>query len=202
MHQLHRIIEHRPLGVRIAKASPPDLDFVEAFRVWGHIAGYELAQNLPRLLRTLGRPLSGVLLGRIFGGGVFTRSLVSGLKSGRKSYRESLKRRAELQLQFDRVLFEHDVWITPVASREAIRRQRVGKPYDVDGQPELYTQLGAFLCPTALFGHPIVTVPIGRTESGLPVSLQFHGKRGEDFEHLARVEELALCACADQEAVV
>jgi amidase len=45
-----------------------------------------------------------------------------------------------------------------------------------------------------LTGHPVVVIPIGHTENGLPIGMQIVGKRWQEMELLAIAEEIYLVA--------
>jgi amidase len=45
--------------------------------------------------------------------------------------------------------------------------------------------IAPYNCATALLGHPILTLPAGRSSDGLPIGLQVHARRGRDAALLA-----------------
>ncbi|MGF1540494.1 MAG: amidase family protein, partial [Pleurocapsa sp.] len=44
---------------------------------------------------------------------------------------------------------------------------------------------GAYVVPFNLTGYPVVVIPVGQTQSGLPLGVQVIGKRWRDMELLA-----------------
>jgi amidase len=44
--------------------------------------------------------------------------------------------------------------------------------------------------PFNLTGHPVVVIPVGRTQDGLPIGMQIVGKRWQDMELLAISQEI------------
>jgi Asp-tRNA(Asn)/Glu-tRNA(Gln) amidotransferase A subunit family amidase len=44
--------------------------------------------------------------------------------------------------------------------------------------------------PFSLTGHPVVVIPIGQTQTGLPIGMQIAGKRWKEMELLAIAEQL------------
>lgn len=44
--------------------------------------------------------------------------------------------------------------------------------------------------PFNLTGHPAVVIPVGQTQTGLPIGLQIVGKRWREMELLAIVEQI------------
>ena len=49
---------------------------------------------------------------------------------------------------------------------------------------------GAYTIPFSFTGHPVVVVPIGRTNDGLPIGMQIVGKRWREMELLAIAQEI------------
>ena len=49
---------------------------------------------------------------------------------------------------------------------------------------------GAYLVPFNLTGHPVVVIPIGFTQDGLPIGMQIVGKRWKEMELLSIAEKL------------
>ena len=47
-----------------------------------------------------------------------------------------------------------------------------------------------FNFPSTIPGHPIVVIPIGMTKSGLPVGIQIHGQKWNDYKVLQMAKEL------------
>ncbi|HVE91996.1 MAG TPA: amidase [Actinomycetota bacterium] len=53
-------------------------------------------------------------------------------------------------------------------------------PFEIEGQFVDPFETGALTIPGNISGHPAVSVPIGRTASGLPVGLQVYGRRHDE----------------------
>jgi len=49
---------------------------------------------------------------------------------------------------------------------------------------------GAYIVPFNLTGHPVVVIPIGQTQNGLPIGMQIVGKRWREMELLMIAQEL------------
>jgi amidase len=49
---------------------------------------------------------------------------------------------------------------------------------------------GAYVVPFNLTGHPVVVIPIGQTQKGLPIGMQIIGQRWREMELLAIAQEL------------
>ena len=60
-----------------------------------------------------------------------------------------------------------------------------GKPIKVDGVKFPYLlAAGGYTMPLNLTGSPVVVIPIGQSEDGLPIGIQIVGKRWKDMEIL------------------
>ncbi|MFB6232024.1 MAG: amidase family protein, partial [Salinibacter sp.] len=74
----------------------------------------------------------------------------------------------------------------PVAATPAFTHRPTGADLDIEGVSVPYTlPLAPYNCPTAVTGHPILTLPAGRSADGRPIGLQVHARRGTDAELLA-----------------
>lgn len=69
-------------------------------------------------------------------------------------------------------------------------------PKEIDGrQTESYYHWLALAYATTLAGHPSITIPVGRDETGMPFGLQIVGRRNEDAGLLSFAREIeAICA--------
>jgi len=62
----------------------------------------------------------------------------------------------------------------------------------VDGRKVPYFMASAaYTMPFNLTGHPVVVVPIGQTQTGLPIGMQIVGKRWKEMELLAIAQQLS-----------
>jgi len=108
------------------------------------------------------------------------RSFVAVLKHGSmitiEQYLDAARRRAELWTEVQRFLARFDLLITPTVAVPAFPVARPAVT-EIDGEP--ISPLGwlPFCFPFNLTGQPAATVPVGMTESGLPVGLQIVGRR-------------------------
>ena len=158
-------------------------DFDEGYAVWGLVAGYEMKQQFPALLRNRPamRAFAAWFLAYRLGSGPLTTHFRRGLLASEAEYREGLARRDELMRAVDAFLGRYDLWVLPVSPGVAIRRQRPGRPIQTAGGPVSYSRyLGQYLCPTAVIGTPSLVVPAGFGEGGMPVGVQVHGPRFSD----------------------
>ncbi|RWR08288.1 amidase [Paenirhodobacter populi] len=75
-------------------------------------------------------------------------------------------------------------------------------PEEIDGQrTESYYHWLSLAYASTLAGHPSITLPIGRDETGMPFGLQIIGRRNEDAALLSFAREIeAICAASPEMA--
>jgi amidase len=108
-----------------------------------------------------------------------------------KQYGAALVQRDRFTAQLEQFLSQWDVWICPTVAFPAFSHQPVGKPFEVDGQSINYLLGGVNY--TGLFTltrHPVVVVPVGQTQAGLPIAIQIVGQRWKDRSLLAFAQKL------------
>jgi len=171
-------------GHTVVEAAPSALDPDEGTDVWGRILGYEMITAPSWLLRSPPMRLFYAMnpLRFVFGQGRFASALSAGFASSRAAYDRALQRRAELCDEMDRFLEQGDVWLTPNTSTPAFRHCTIGSRLEVDGTDLSYTECNApWQVSIATYGHPCLSLPCGTSQTGLPIGLQLHGRRGSDF---------------------
>lgn len=113
------------------------------------------------------------------------------LKPTLKGYFEALTERDRLIAQMDEALKPWDVWLCPVATTVAFTHRAKGAAVEVDGRKVPYfLASGAYTMPFNFTGHPVVVIPIGQTQTGLPIGVQIVGKRWKEMELLAIAQQL------------
>lgn len=169
-------------GVRTVRDSP-DLDWNATQATWGMIQGHELGNSLPAPIRWPGFRwlLRTGVVGLHFGVSQFSRTLARGLTSSRQQYAAALEQRAELVEHFTRWVGQYDAWLCPVTPMTAFRHRRTGKPIPIDDRVDSYSgSLSLYGCPLVVFACPVIVVPIGRDDHGLPIGIQIVGRPGAD----------------------
>ncbi|MFB6248388.1 MAG: amidase [Salinibacter sp.] len=164
--------------------APVDLD--AALTTWADIQGAELSAGMPGPLRL--QPGKALLwygaVRSVFG--FLGRRLARGAHRSMRGYLRALDRKAALTRTLDSFFGSWDLWITPVASVPAFSHRRTGAPFSLGGVSVPYAlPFAVYNCATAVLGHPILTLPAGRSEEGLPIGLQVHGRPGHDAALLA-----------------
>jgi amidase len=92
-----------------------------------------------------------------------------------------LRQREDLAEQFDQLLDGVDAWMLPVLPVPAPPHVETGAPIDVDGEQRDYWQV--FTANSFAFnvtGHPATSLPVGLSDTGLPVGIQLVGRRMTD----------------------
>ena len=175
------VVEHRE--------SPINVD--EALNTWGRIQGFELSAGMPGPFRY--PPLKQLLwhggVRALFG--FLARPLAQGAGLRPRGYFRALDRKEALSRSVDTFLTDWDLWITPVAAIPAFEHRATGVDLSIEGVSVPYAlPLAVYNCATAVPGHPILTLPVGRAENGLPIGLQVHARRGRDDALLAAGQTL------------
>lgn len=182
-------------GVQVQRCAPADFDFLQAWRAYGVIAGTEIGLGMPFMERQILR-VSGGLLPR---SQVLTRSLAQGMGGSWSRYNHALNVRDQMIIRLEAFLESWDAWLCPVAAVTAYphsRRSKYSKPPSilVDGEPLPYFEASiGMTSPFSLTGSPVVVMPAG-LEDGLPVGLQWVGRRWQD--------EALLAVCAEVEPIL
>ena len=108
-----------------------------------------------------------------------------------KEYFELLTQRDRLIALMDEALESVDVWLCPVAMTTAFTHRPKGAVIEIEGRKVPYfLATGGYTMLFNLTGHPVVVIPIGRNETGLPIGMQIIGKRWQDLELLTIAEKI------------
>ncbi|WP_375803800.1 amidase [Azonexus sp.] len=184
----------RQQGMTVERRSPPQFDFEKAWHAYGIIAGTEIGLGLPAMQRHM-FSLFGHL---VPASEPVTRAFLRGFSFSSRRYNEALNLREHLTEQLEVFLDDWDAWVCPVASVVAYPHCRLGgfrKPPKLKVDQRFLSYMEATIgwtTPFSLTGSPVVVLPTG-IEDGLPVGLQWIGKRWCD--------ESLLAVCAQVEAV-
>jgi len=108
--------------------------------------------------------------------------------------------REKMRKQITELFEEFDVLLTPITPTAAIPHDHSNPVFKrqitVNGEPRAYMDQFCWIALATLLGLPATSVPIGRTKSGLPFSVQVIGAPGMDlttikFAELLETGELA-----------
>ncbi len=174
------------LGCTIERTSPPSLDFIAAIETLGELLGaWVSSRPIPQ------QPTFTDDLRRLFSGGFTIASSVRGTRLNLKQYAAAMARRSSFTAQIENFLSQWDAWLVPTTTMSAFPHQRAGRPFDIEGQKVPY--LDACVAYTGLFtltGNPVVVLPQGKTQQGLPLGVQLVGRRWKDMQLLRLAEKI------------
>jgi amidase len=96
-------------------------------------------------------------------------------------YYTALHTRDAFIIEWEEFFASWDALLCPVAMRAAFPHCPTDTPLEVDGEQVNYWRVIGHCAPFNFTGHPVVVVPIGNDEDGLPIGMQIVGKRwGEE----------------------
>ncbi|RKR13060.1 amidase [Maribacter vaceletii] len=169
--------------------SKPSYSSGTLINLWGRIAGYDFAAAMKRI------PLKGLIsylfIKSKYKDSQWAKGMRQGATSSPNDYASALEQKDDVSDSFTSFFNKHDIWITPASITSAFKHQKPGLPFEINGQKVAYTKAFIpFNFPSTIPGHPIVVIPIGITQKGLPVGVQIHGKRWNDYRLLQMAKEL------------
>lgn len=173
-------------GCQIEKASPSNFNYTAAWENYGELIGAWLATRpIPK------QPTLKNDLRKLIAGGPVIRGALKGSGLKLKQYGAALARRVAFTKQMDNFLSQWDAWICPVVPFPAFQHHTPGKPIEVDGEQMHYVLGGiAYTSIFTLTGHPVVVIPIGQTQTGLPIGIHLVGKRWQDSQLLDLAQKI------------
>jgi Asp-tRNAAsn/Glu-tRNAGln amidotransferase A subunit and related amidases len=183
---LRKTVDHLDRAGCTVEQRPAPIDIDDALTTWADIQGYELGASLPAPFRV--PPLKTLVWHgwTRYKFGFLGRRLARGAHLSPRGYLSALDRRTRLARSLDAFLTEWDLWLTPVASIPAFPHQPTGQDLAIEGEPVPYAlPFAVYNCATAVTGHPILTLPAGHADNGLPIGLQVHARRHRDAALLA-----------------
>ena len=169
--------------------SKPSYSSSTLINLWGKIAGYDFGAALKKM------PFKGlisyVFIKSKYKDRQWAKGMSQGAKSSKNQYAQALQLKEDVSDTFTEFFKKHDVWITPVSIAPAFQHQKTGASFEVNRRKVPYTKAFIpFNFPSTIPGHPIVVIPIGMTEKGLPVGVQIHGQKWHDYKVLQIAKEL------------
>jgi amidase len=174
-------------GITVEKINPTGFDFDDAWKTYGNLLSMELGVYIPSYMRLT------VYVFRLYKDMVFPLSY--------KKYLTVLTRRDNLIAKMEAFLSTYDAWLCPVAITPAYKhimpKKRLGyfpvytADMVVDGESVDYlTANGAYTTIFNITGNPVVVMPIGYTQAGIPIGVQVVGARWQDARLLTVAEQL------------
>ncbi|CAL2105216.1 amidase [Tenacibaculum sp. 190524A02b] len=157
----------------------PKYDEDKAYLECNKLIGFEIGVNFPKA------PLLNTLMYSFFRlkykDHLWAKGMALGPNMSNTKYAKTIDYKDQFSEIYDAFLTTYDIWITPVCSMEAYKHQKAGKPFEINGKKTPYTKaMAAFVFTTGFSGHPIVVIPIGKKENGMPVGIQIHSRKWTD----------------------
>ena len=164
-------------------ADYPRYDEEKAYVTCGKITGYEFSINMPKL--PLAKSFMYLFIRSKYQDKRWAEGVRQGIGISPRAYSEALDYKDQIANVYHAFLSDCDVWITPVAATEAFVHQRAGKSFTINGNKVGYTEaIASYTFTTALSGHPIAVIPIGRKKNGMPIGVQLHARKWTDHRLL------------------
>lgn len=182
-------------GATVVKTEPAGMDYEEIWELWGKFVGMQAGYQMSNLKRAIGD--------------FFSKSAVKGIPMHRRivgpisvsQLMQALETQSRYITKVDSFLADYDAWICPVSSTTAFKHHAPSKsfgdfkiyntPLQVDGAPvHYYVATQSYTTLFATTDSPVVSMPIGLGDSGLPVNIQVIGKRYADSRLLAIAKAL------------
>jgi amidase len=176
-------------GATVHKIEPQGMDYNEIWELWSSFVGAQSSYDMSNLKRAIGD--------------FFSKSTVKNIPMHRKIVGpisvQKLMQAFELQSRYitkmDNFLSEYDVWLCPVSATTAFKHHAHSKmfgdfkiyntPLQVDGADiHYYVATQSYTTVFTTTNSPVVSMPIGLGQSGLPVNIQVAGKRFSDRQLL------------------
>jgi amidase len=172
-------------GATVHKIEPHSMDYNEIWELWSSFVGMQSNLDMSNFMRAIGD--------------FFSKGTVKPIPMHRKivgpnSVRQ-LMQALELQSKYitkmDNFLSEYDAWLCPVSATTAFKHHAhsgnfgdfkiYNTPLKVDGADvHYYVATQSYTTLFTATDSPVVSMPIGLGESGLPINVQVVGKRYTD----------------------
>lgn len=176
-------------GATVVKVTPK-IDFDLAWKTWGSFVGMQGGYNTPNFVKWLGLPFTKGALKDV----PMHQNIVK--PHSVEKYMEALSIQDKMINIMENFLSDYDAFICPVSAVTAFNHHAPSKAYGnfsiyntpintggVDGvNLHYYMATQAYTTPFTLTESPVLTLPIGLSNQGLPIGVQLVGKRYEDFK--------------------
>ncbi|MEM8777712.1 MAG: amidase [Cyanobacteria bacterium P01_G01_bin.49] len=182
----------------LEECNPTDFDWEDALANYGILSFFELfasTSSVKDFIRGLRFSMKTEFFARtqtkFKSGTPFTKKTNFAFPPNMAKYKAVLTERDHFIAKMDRFMEKWDVWICPVSLTAAFPHCDFGQPIEVDGVKFPYLlACGGYTMPLNFTGNPVVVIPIGQSEQGLPIGIQIVGKRWKDMELLTIAKEI------------
>lgn len=162
------------------------------------LAGADRCFEVLRAVGFLGRLRSLVERTPEQAGPNVTANVKLGLTFSAADVAEASAAQTRLYHRFLGFMADYDALICPVAAVQPFDKTQLF-PQEIDGQPlETYISWIAITYGLTLVGHPVLVLPCGLDDEGLPFGLQIVGRRGRDADLLRLGLALEAAFAGDQ----
>jgi amidase len=177
-------------GAVVVQAEPPSFPYERAWETFGSISGHQGGYDYSNFMRWLGR----TWYGSSFADVPALRKSVGPISV--PSYMQDLAIQDDCIERLESFMGQYDAWLVPVTATRVFRhlapdRYLAGEtpiydaPLRVGNQDMPYwSAVISFAAIFSLTESPVVTLPISRDPSGMPIGVQVVGKRFSDSELL------------------
>lgn len=173
----------KKLNAHQPKDMAPNFDNDEMINLWGKILGHDMQSNIKAI--PFLKWAIYFYFKKLYKDNQWAKGIKDGVGLNARGYAAALEQKDEVRDQFIQFFKNWDIWLTPVAGIAAYQHMKSGSKHFVNGKKQDYTRpFTPFNFATALPGHPIVVIPIGKTSKGLPVGVQIHAAPWHDHKLL------------------
>ncbi|WP_319420694.1 amidase [Pleurocapsa sp. FMAR1] len=187
----------KPVCADTSRWKSPPFDLQEAFKVCDRLTALNFVYSQPISFDDAKKTLPVMFREATQGDkelrdlSNLSQFLPSLLNPSLKQYFELLTQRDRLIAQLDKALEPWNVWLCPVAMTTAFTHRPQGAVIEIEKRKVPYFLAnGGYTMLFNLTGHPVVVIPIGQSETGLPIGMQIIGKRWRERSLLAIAKKL------------
>ncbi|MBK9121586.1 MAG: amidase [Chloroflexi bacterium] len=177
-------------GADVEKVVPEGWTFPDVWELYGFLYWSVVGASLPPDIDVSEAEFAGFTPDSP---DAFSRGAGKAVNVSLRAYGRAMLDRDRVINALDSFLEEHDVWICPVTATPAIPHIPHMSNVQVGSQTINYFEMGTYYCmPFNLTGHPVVVIPAGFSQDGLPIGLQIVGRRWDEIRLLAyarRIDE-------------
>ena len=183
-------------GAKVVKTEPQGMDYNEIWELWSSFVGMQSNLDMSNFMRAIGDFFSKGTVKDI----PMHRKIVGPISV--KKLMQALELQNKYITKMDNFLSEYDVWLCPVSSTTSFKHHAhtgmfgdfriYNNPINVDGNDvHYYVATQSYTTVFTTTDSPVVSMPMGLGESGLPVNVQVVGKRYNDHRLLKVAKALS-----------
>lgn len=175
-------------GATVMKLLPPGLEFPAIWENYGLVYWAVVAGGLPPEIDAAEAEGAGFTPDSP---DAFSRGAGRAVHASLRLYGQAMIERDRYVNALEAFFDDWDVLICPVSATPAIPHMPHMTPVTVNGQTINYFERGTYYCiPFSLTGHPVVVIPAGMSDDGLPIGIQIVGRRWDEIRLLAHARAI------------